>query len=83
MGPKGTLKGVQQALQMGADKALVVSDESLSGANALITANVISEVAKLSEADLIIFGTESTDGYSGTVPQQVSRFLNLDCIYKY
>jgi len=80
MGPKGTLKGVQQALQMGADKALVISDESLSGANALITANVISEVAKLSEADLIIFGTESTDGYSGTVPQQVSRYLNLDCI---
>ena len=80
MGPKGTLKGVQQALQMGADKALVVSDESLSGANTLITANVISEVAKLAEADLIIFGTESTDGYSGTVPQQVSRFLNLDCI---
>lgn len=80
MGPKGTLKGVQQALQMGADKAMIVSDENLSGANSLTTSNVLSELAKLSEADLIILGTESTDGYSGTVPQQISRYLNLDCI---
>jgi len=30
--------------------------------------------------DIVIFGTESTDGYTGTVPQQVARFLKLDCI---
>ena len=65
---------------MGADKAMIVSDENLSGANSLTTSNVLSELAKLSEADLIILGTESTDGYSGTVPQQISRYLNLDCI---
>ena len=45
-----------------------------------MTANVLSELAKTTNADIVIFGTESTDGYSGTVPQQVSRFLNLNCI---
>ena len=80
MGPAGTMKGLQQALQMGADKALYVDDDSLKGANSLMTANVLSELAKTTNADIVIFGTESTDGYSGTVPQQVSRFLNLDCI---
>jgi len=73
MGPSGTQKGLQQALQMGADKALMV-------ANSLMTANVLSELAKSLSADIVIFGTESTDGYSGTVPQQVSRYLDLECI---
>jgi len=80
MGPAGTQKGLQQALQMGADKTLYVDDESLKGANSLMTASVLSELAKTTNADIVIFGTESTDGYTGTVPQQVARFLNLDCI---
>jgi len=80
MGPSGTQKGLQQALQMGADKAIYVDDESLKGANSLMTANILSELAKSLSADIVIFGTESTDGYSGTVPQQVSRFLDVECI---
>ena len=80
MGPAGTQKGLQQALQMGADKAIYVDDDSLKGSNSLKTANVLSELAKSLTADIVIFGTESTDGYSGTVPQQVSRFLDVECI---
>ena len=80
MGKLGTQKGIQQALQMGADKALVIEDESLENANALMTSNVLSGIAKIAEADIVIFGTESSDGYSGVVPQQVSRYMNLPCI---
>ena len=80
MCPAGTQKGLQQALQMGADKAIYVDDNSLKGSNSLKTANVLSELAKFLTADIVIFGTESTDGYSGTVPQQVSRFLDVECI---
>ena len=76
----GTEKGIQQALQMGPDKALVLEDDSLKGASSIMTSNVLSELAKKVDADIIIFGTESTDGYSGVVPQQVSRILNLPCI---
>ena len=76
----GTEKGIQQALQMGPDKALVLQDDSLVGSNSLMTSNVLSELAKIVEADIIIFGTESTDGYSGVVPQQVSRILGIPCI---
>ena len=80
MGKKKKKKGIQQALQMGADKALVIEDDSLVNANSLMTSNVLSSMAKSAEADIIIFGTESSDGYSGVVPQQVSRYLNLPCI---
>ena len=76
----GTEKGIQQALQMGPDKALVLEDDSLKGASSIMTSNVLSELAKKVDADIIIFGTESTDGYSGVVPQHVSRILNLPCI---
>ena len=76
----GTEKGIQQALQMGPDKALVLQDDSLVGSNSLMTSNVLSELAKIVKADIIIFGTESTDGYSGVVPQQVSRILSIPCI---
>ena len=76
----GTEKGIQQALQMGPDKALVLQDDTLVGSNSLMTSNVLSELAKIVEADIIIFGTESTDGYSGVVPQQVSRILSIPCI---
>ena len=76
----GTEKGIQQALQMGPDKALVLQDDTLVGSNSLMTSNVLSELAKIVEADIIIFGTESTDGYSGVVPQQVSRILGIPCI---
>ena len=76
----GTQKGIQQALQMGPDKALVLEDESLVGSNSLMTSNVLSELAKKIDADIVIFGTESTDGYAGVVPQQVSRILNIPCI---
>ena len=76
----GTQKGIQQALQMGPDKALVLEDESLVGSNSLMTSNVLSELARKVDADIVIFGTESTDGYAGVVPQQVSRILNIPCI---
>ena len=76
----GTQKGIQQALQMGPDKALVLEDETLIGSNSLMTSNVLSELSKKVDADIIIFGTESTDGYAGVVPQQVSRILNIPCI---
>ena len=76
----GTQKGIQQALQMGPDKALILEDDSLIGSNSLMTSNVLSELAKKLDSDIVIFGTESTDGYAGVVPQQVSRILNIPCI---
>ena len=59
MGKLGTQKGIQQALQMGADKALVIEDTELQNSNSLMTSNVLSGLAKIAEADIVIFGTET------------------------
>jgi electron transfer flavoprotein beta subunit len=77
MSPSGTLQGIRQALAMGADTAIVVNDPALRGSGALVTAKVLAAAIKGIEADLIITGTESTDGYSGVVPQQLAELLGL------
>ena len=76
MGPPGNLQGIRQALAMGADKAVLVADERLRGADALTTARVLAAAATREGFDVLIAGTESTDGYSGVVPQQISELLD-------
>jgi len=77
MGPAGGLQGIRQALAMGADKAIVVDDPGLRGSGALVTAKVLAKAIAAEEPDLVITGTESTDGYTGVVPQQLSELLGL------
>ena len=77
MTPSGTLQGIRQALAMGADKAVVVDDDALRGADALTTATVLAAAIEREGYDLVVAGTESTDGYSGVVPQQVAELLGV------
>jgi len=80
MSPAGTMQGIRQALAMGADEAVVVSDPALRGSDALVTARVLAAAIKRLEPDVVIAGTESTDGYSGVVPQQIAEFLGLPAL---
>jgi len=77
MGPAGSLQGIRQALAMGADKAILIDDEGLRGSGALVTAKVLAAAIAKEGADLVITGTESTDGYTGVVPQQIAALLGL------
>jgi electron transfer flavoprotein beta subunit len=42
-----------------------------------VTAKVLAAVLRKEQPDLIIAGTESTDGYTGVVPQQLAELLGL------
>jgi electron transfer flavoprotein beta subunit len=77
MSPAGNLQGIRQALAMGADRAVVVSDATLKGSGALVTARVLAAAIGREEFDLVVAGTESTDGYSGVVPQMLAQLLDL------
>ncbi len=65
---------------MGAAKAILVSDDSLAGSDALGTAKVLAAAIKRAEPDLILAATESTDGYTGTTPVQVAELLGLPSV---
>ncbi|MEX2655775.1 MAG: electron transfer flavoprotein subunit beta/FixA family protein [Acidimicrobiia bacterium] len=80
MGPTGNMQGIRQALAMGADKAVVVDDTDLRGSDALTTARVLAAAITREGFDLVIAGTESTDGYSGVVPQMVAEFLDVPAL---
>jgi electron transfer flavoprotein beta subunit len=80
MAPNAEMSGLRTALAMGAHKAILVSDEALKGSDALGTAKVLAAAIKRAEPDLVIAATESTDGYTGTLPVQVAQLLGFPSI---
>jgi electron transfer flavoprotein beta subunit len=81
MAPNGEVSGMRTALAMGAAKGVLVSDPELAGSDALTTAKVLAAaVQKLGGADLVLAGTESSDGYTGTVPEQMAEVLGLPSV---
>ena len=80
MGPSGNLQGIRQALAMGADKAVVIDDDALQGSDSLATARVLAAAIKREGFDLVIAGTESTDGYAGILPQQLAELLEVPAL---
>lgn len=80
MAPHGETSGLRTALAMGAAKAILVSDDALSGAGALDTAKVLAAAIGRAEPDLVLTATESSDGYTGTVSAQIAAVLGLPSI---
>jgi electron transfer flavoprotein beta subunit len=76
MAPNGEVAGLRTGLAMGSARAVLVSDEALAGSDALSTAKVIAKaVERAGDVDLVLTATESTDGYTGTIPAQVAELL--------
>ena len=80
MSPAGNLQGIRQALAMGADRAILIDDPALRGSGALVTAKVLAGAIRNEAPDLVIAGTESTDGYTGIVPQQIAELLEMPAL---
>lgn len=77
MGPGSVTKALRKSLSMGADSAIHVQDDALSGADAGWTAAVLAEAAKQAGFDLVVAGNESTDGRGGVVPAMIAEHLGL------
>lgn len=80
MVPNGEVSGLRTALAMGAAKAVLVTDDALAGAGALDTAKVLAAAIGRNDFDLVLAATESSDGYTGTVPEQVAALLGLPSV---
>src|SRR5690606_28934319 len=78
--PYNVVDRLRTSLSMVAAKAILVSDDALSGAGALDTAKVLAAAIKRAEPDLVLAATESSDGYTGTVPEQVAALLELPSV---
>src|SRR5436190_12166607 len=80
IGPEPATGAIRKALSMGAHKGVLVSDDSLRGSDALVTARVLAAAIKKSGFDIVIAGVESTDGYTGTLPMTLAGLLGVPAV---
>jgi electron transfer flavoprotein beta subunit len=62
MGPEKAMDALRKALAMGADRAVLVTDSALEGADLLGTASALAAAVEAESADLVLFGQQSADG---------------------
>jgi electron transfer flavoprotein beta subunit len=62
MGPEKAMDALRKALAMGADRAVLVTDSALEGADVLVTARALAGALEKEGADLVLFGQQSADG---------------------
>ncbi|GAA5165067.1 electron transfer flavoprotein subunit beta/FixA family protein [Ornithinimicrobium tianjinense] len=78
MGPEDAAAALKKALQMGADKAVLVTDEAIAGSDSVATSLVLAEaVKKIGGVDLVLTGLASTDGSMSVVPAMLAERLGL------
>lgn len=75
MGPERTTETVRRALSMGADDAIVVTDDALAGSDAPATSKVLAAVIASGGFDLVICGIESTDARMSVLPAMLAQHL--------
>ncbi|HLK42409.1 MAG TPA: electron transfer flavoprotein subunit beta/FixA family protein [Thermoleophilia bacterium] len=61
MGPESAQRAVTKALALGADRAVLVSDDALAGSDIAGTAHVLATVVAKQNADLVILGQQAAD----------------------
>lgn len=69
---------VKEALAIGADEAVILTDPAYQGADTMGSARLLAKaVERLGEFDLILLGDGSDDNYSGQVPPRLAELLDL------
>ncbi|MGC8832268.1 MAG: electron transfer flavoprotein subunit beta/FixA family protein, partial [Thermoproteota archaeon] len=78
MGPLKAEDALREALAMGVDEAVLISDRRLRGSDTLATSYVLYKaIEKLGPYDLIICGVESSDGGTAQVGPELAEFLGI------
>ena len=71
---------LREALAMGADKAILITDRVLGGADTWATSSTIAGALRKLEYDLVITGRQAIDGDTAQVGPQISEKLGLPVI---
>lgn len=78
MGPPQAEAALREALAIGVDRAILVSDRAFAGADTLATSYILSvAIKKIKKYDLILCGRQATDGDTGQVGPQLAEILDL------
>ena len=81
MGPAHAAEVLREALYMGADRAILLTDRIFAGSDTLATSLVLSQAIRHFGADdLILCGREAIDGNTAQVGPQVAEKLDMNQI---
>jgi electron transfer flavoprotein beta subunit len=76
LGPENAKDALKQALAMGCDEGILVSDPAFAGADSLVVSKIIAAaIAKIGDLDMVCFGRGSVDSDTGVTGSQVARRL--------
>lgn len=78
MGPPQAEDALREALAMGADEAILLTDRAFGGADTWATSSTIAGALKtIGEYDLILAGRQAIDGDTAQVGPQIAEHLGL------
>lgn len=78
MAPPEGKREIYEAMAMGADEGILLSDRAFAGADTLATSYTIAQgIRKMDHFDLVLTGTESADGATSQVPAQLGEWLEI------
>jgi electron transfer flavoprotein beta subunit len=80
LGPAKAIESLRKALAMGADRAVLVSDEAAAGSDLLGTSYALAKALERGQADLVVFGQASGDGDGAVLWAAVAEHLRLPVI---
>lgn len=77
MGPPKAAVALREAVAMGCDRAVLLSDKAFAGSDTWATSYTLAAaVRKLGEASLVVCGERATDGDTGQVGPGIAAFLD-------
>ena len=78
MGPPQAESVLWEAIYMGADTGILISDRRFAGSDVLATAYTLSQaVTSLGDYDLILCGKQTTDGDTAQVGSELAELLDI------
>ncbi len=78
MGPPQAMEALCEALAMGADRGILLSDKAFAGADTWATSTTLGMAVRLiGEFDLILAGRQAVDGDTAQIGPQVAEFLGI------
>jgi electron transfer flavoprotein beta subunit len=80
VGPEKALDSLRKGLAMGADRALLVSDDGASGSDLVATSRILAKALERESPDLIVFGQQANDSDGAVLWAAVAERLRLPMI---
>lgn len=80
MGPPQADAVLREALAMGADKGILISDRAFGGADTWATSSTIAGAIKKLPYDIVFSGRQAIDGDTAQVGPEMSEHLGIPCI---